>query len=88
MTVYLGVVISILTIVLLLGLLRLCVGSTRLDLISSLQLFGTLGVAVMILLAVYMDQSALFNVALVLALLAPTTTVILVRLGGVTDDEH
>ncbi|RRS08182.1 multiple resistance and pH regulation protein F [Pseudoalteromonas sp. J010] len=88
MTTYLSVSIGILILALLIGLLRLCFSSTRLDLISSLQLFGTLGVAVMVLLAVYLEQSALYNVALVLALLAPTTTVILVRLGGYNDEHH
>ncbi|MCG7535096.1 MrpF/PhaF family protein [Pseudoalteromonas sp. OOF1S-7] len=78
---YLNLAISILTLALLGGLWRLWLGPSKLNRILSLQLFGTIGVAILALLAVVYQQSALFNVALVLALLAPTATVILVKMG-------
>ncbi|WP_046003141.1 monovalent cation/H+ antiporter complex subunit F [Pseudoalteromonas rubra] len=78
---YLNLAVTVLTLTLLGGLWRLWLGPSKLNRILSLQLFGTIGVAILALLAVVYQQSALFNVALVLALLAPTATVILVKMG-------
>ncbi|QPB83101.1 multiple resistance and pH regulation protein F [Pseudoalteromonas rubra] len=81
MSEYLNWMVTVLTLVLLGGLWRLWLGPSKLTRILSLQLFGTVGVAILALLAVVYQQSALFNVALVLALLAPTATIILVKMG-------
>jgi len=53
-----------------LGLLRALVGPSLADRMLSVQLLGTGGVALLLLLSVLLGQPALIDVALVLALLA------------------
>ena len=69
------------------GLVRVARGPTLADRILVAQLFGTTGVAVLLLRAADPGMSSLRNVALVLAILAPITVVALVgqaagRSGG------
>jgi multicomponent Na+:H+ antiporter subunit F len=61
------------------GLPRLLRGPTTADRMLALQLFGTTGVAVLLLLAKAWHNPALLDVALVFALLAPVAVVALVR---------
>jgi multicomponent Na+:H+ antiporter subunit F len=61
------------------GLVRVARGPTFADRVLVAQLFGTTGVAVLVLLAAAPGQAALRAVALVFALLAPTTCVAFVR---------
>jgi multicomponent Na+:H+ antiporter subunit F len=56
------------------GLIRVVRGPTRSDRMLAAQLFGTTGVAVLLILAVAMEQPALQDVALVFALLATVAT--------------
>jgi multicomponent Na+:H+ antiporter subunit F len=61
----LGLVLS-----LLLGLLRVLMGPSDGDRMLAVQLIGTVGVALLLLLGALFDQPALTDVALLLALLA------------------
>ncbi len=57
------------------GLVRIARGPTPADRILAAQLFGTTGVAILLLLAQALEQPALRDVALVFALLAAMTVV-------------
>lgn len=69
----------ILLLTVLAGLTRVAQGPTLADRILVTQLFGTTGVAVLLLLAPDPGRSALRNVALVFALLAAVTVIAFVR---------
>jgi multicomponent Na+:H+ antiporter subunit F len=69
-----------------LGLLRLLRGPTNVDRLMSAQLFGTGGIAALLLLAVAKDEPAIVDVAVSLALLAAFASVAFV-LGSVSADE-
>lgn len=64
------------------GFLRILRGPTRSDRMLAAQLFGTSGVAVLLLLAQVMDNPALIDVGLVFALLAAMTVVAFVQRSG------
>lgn len=61
------------------GLGRIWLGPTAADWMLAAQLFGSTGVAMLLLLAEGLGKSALRDVALVLALLAAMATVVFVR---------
>jgi multicomponent Na+:H+ antiporter subunit F len=71
---------AFLLLTVLVGLVRVARGPTLADRFLVAQLFGTTGVAVLLILAADPGMSALRNVALVFAILAPVTVVALVRL--------
>ncbi len=81
MTVYLTVTIVLLLLILLWGLWPIVRGPTAADRMLAAQLFGTLGVAILMLLATLAQQTAVFNAALVLALLAPLVLIAFVKLA-------
>ena len=62
------------------GLWRLVKGPTRADRMLAVQLFGTTGAAVLMLLAQGQNQPALIEAALVLAVLAAVISAALVQL--------
>lgn len=64
------------------GLVRVVRGPSRADSMLAAQLFGTTGVAILLLLAEALAAPALRDAALVLALLAILATVAFVRGGG------
>jgi multicomponent Na+:H+ antiporter subunit F len=64
------------------GLVRILRGPARGDRMLAAQLFGTTGVAVLVVLAEAMGEPALRDVALVFALLAVVNTVVFVRRAG------
>ena len=79
----------------LLGLVRVLRGPTGADRMLAAQLFGTGGVALLLILAHAMKLPSLLDVALVYALLAATANVVFVRRQWHTDngtegktDEH
>lgn len=82
MSMYLTLITGLLLLTLLAGLGRVMRGPTAADRMLAAQLFGTVGVAVLMLLAIVQQQAALLNVALVLALLAPLTLITFVKLAG------
>lgn len=61
------------------GLVRVFVGPTPADRMLAAQLFGTSGVAILLLLAQAAEAPALRDAALIFALLAALTTVAFVR---------
>jgi multicomponent Na+:H+ antiporter subunit F len=70
------------------GMLRIWRGPVAADRMLAVQLFGTEGVAILLLLAHGLDEPALRNVALVFAILAPLAMVAFVqRSRGVEKEE-
>lgn len=69
----------VLLVTIVLGLARILSGPSRVDRMLAAQLFGTTGVAVLLLLAQGLDQPALRDVALVFALLATVTVVAFIQ---------
>lgn len=65
------------------GLVRAILGPTRGDRMIAIQLFGTAGVAVLLVLAEALGNPALRDVALVFALLASVVVVAFVERGWV-----
>lgn len=61
------------------GLIRILLGPTAADRMLAAQLFGTSGVAVLLLLAEATAQPALRDIALTFALLAAVATVVFVQ---------
>ncbi len=82
MSVYLTGLAGVLLAILLVGLGRVMRGPSVADRMLAAQLFGTAGVAVLMLLAMVQRQEALLNSALVLALLAPLSVIAFVKLAG------
>jgi multicomponent Na+:H+ antiporter subunit F len=70
------------------GLVRVLRGPTPTDRLMAAQLFGTTGVAILLLLAEALREPALRNVALVFALLAVLATVAFVRRAPTLADEE
>jgi multicomponent Na+:H+ antiporter subunit F len=68
------------------GLVRVLRGPTLADRVLTAQLFGSTGVAILLILAEELDTPALRNVALVLALLAAVVVVAFVRHAGSSPD--
>jgi multicomponent Na+:H+ antiporter subunit F len=64
------------------GLARVLRGPTRSDRMLAAQLFGTTGVAILLVLAQAASRPALRDVALVFALLAAVNAVVFVRHAG------
>lgn len=64
-----------------LGLVRVLCGPGRVDRLLAIQLVGTSGTAVLLVLGEWLAQPALLDVALLLALLAAVTGAALVQLG-------
>lgn len=82
MDTFLSIAAALLIAFLLAGLLRVIRGPGRTDRMLASQLFGSTGVAVLMMLAIVKQQPALLNAALVLALLAPLTLMTFIVLGG------
>jgi len=72
------VVLLLLTIVV--GLGRVVLGPGRVDRLLAIQLFGTTGTALLLVMAQWQAQPALRDVALVLGLLAAVVSAALVQL--------
>jgi len=69
------------------GLVRVVLGPTPADRMVVAQLFGTTGVAVLLLLAAASGEESLRDAALVLALLAVVISVAFVKRGWIRTDE-
>lgn len=81
------VLAGILLLTILAGLWRVVRGPSRADRLLAIQLFGTTGTAVLLVLAEAQGQSALRDAALVLALLAAVVSAALVQyLRGQNDE--
>jgi len=79
LTIALLVALNLLLLSLFIGLIRAWLGPGVEDRFSAILLVGTGGVAVLLLLAILLQLEALYDVALVLALLAVVGTVALTQ---------
>lgn len=70
---------AVLLVTILAGLWRVAKGPTRTDRLLAVQLFGTSGTALLLLMAHWLEQPALLDAALVLALLAAVLSAALVQ---------
>lgn len=77
MTIFLLVALNLLVLSLLIGLIRAWLGPSVQDRFSAVLLLGTGGVSILFILAILLQLEALYDVALVLALLAVVGTVAL-----------
>lgn len=73
-------VATVLLLTILVGCWRVWHGPTIADRLLAVQIFGTAGIAVVVLLAHWFDKPALLEVALILALLAAVVAMALVQL--------
>ena len=85
LTIALLIALIILLSSLFIGLIRVWLGPTVEDRFSAILLIGTGGVAILLILANLLQVSALYDVALVLALLAVVGTVALTQSGNTHD---
>jgi len=70
------------------GLIRIFRGPTAADRMLAAQLFGTGGVAILLILAQAMQMPSLVDVALIYALLAAVTMVVFVRRQWGSHEKH
>ncbi len=73
---------ALLVLTIVTGLLRVAKGPTEADRMLGAQLFGTTGVAVLLLLGEALEATAYWDVALVFAVLAAITAIAFVRRAG------
>lgn len=85
-TFYLGVACFLL-LTMVLGLVRVFMGPRQEDRLVAVQLFGTTGVAVLLLLAAALDAPAVRNTAMLFAVLAVLAVVAFVH-GSRNDSDH
>lgn len=71
---------ALLLVTILIGLGRVVLGPGRVDRLLAIQLFGTTGAALLLVLAQWHDQPAFRDVALLLGLLAAVVSAALVQL--------
>lgn len=71
---------SLLLLTIVIGLGRVLLGPGRVDRLLAIQLFGTSGTALLLVMAQWQDQPALRDVALLLGLLAAVVSAALVQL--------
>jgi multicomponent Na+:H+ antiporter subunit F len=71
---------ALLLLTIIIGLGRVVRGPGRVDRLLAIQLFGTTGTALLLVLAQWQSQSALRDVALLLGLLAAVASAALVQL--------
>lgn len=83
MEAFYGAVVLVLIVCLLGGLIRILYGPDNSNRMLAAQLFGTIGVTIMLLLAVIQENQVLANVALVLVLLASITVIAFLKLAEV-----
>ena len=87
MSEFLAVSALVLVLSLFLGLLRVLRGPSAGDRMLAMQLIGTTGVGLLLLLSLLLDQAALIDVALILALLAAVAAAAFTGQRAATGDE-
>jgi len=86
MTTWLLLAALVLLLTIAAGMIRIMRGPSAADRMQAAQLFGTTGVAILLLLTYALEMPVLTNVALVFALLGMVAAVAFVRMR-VTEDE-
>ena len=71
---------ALLLLTIMIGLGRVVLGPARVDRLLAIQLFGTTGTALLLVLAQWQEQPALRDVALLLGMLAAVASAALVQL--------
>lgn len=71
---------ALLLLTIAIGLVRVVLGPKRVDRLLAIQLFGTAGTALLLVMAQWQEQPALRDVALLLGLLAAVASAALVQL--------
>jgi len=79
MTLFLTLALIVLILSLCIGLIRIFLGPTLEDRIMSVQLMGTTGVGILLILGLLLDMPASIDIALVLAMLAAISVAALTR---------
>lgn len=82
MTAFYLAIATFLLLTIVAGLYRVVRGPTPADRMIAAQLFGTTGLAIVLLLGAAMDEPAIIDVAVVFAVLAALAAVAFVRCGG------
>jgi multicomponent Na+:H+ antiporter subunit F len=83
MSIIYGVLSIILLISLLVGVVRIFLGPTQADRMLAAQLFGSVGVAILLLQSAFTQNWVLMDVALFLSILASITAIAFVKLGEI-----
>jgi len=88
MPLFLTLALIVLILSLCIGLIRIFLGPTLEDRIMSVQLMGTTGVGILLILGLLLDMPASIDIALVLAMLAAISVAALTRrkATGAKDD--
>jgi multicomponent Na+:H+ antiporter subunit F len=87
MTIFLTLTLLVLVLSLCIGLIRIFRGPTLEDRIMSVQLMGTTGVGLLLVLGLLLEMPASIDIALVLAMLAAISVVALTRREAGTHDD-
>jgi multicomponent Na+:H+ antiporter subunit F len=87
MSAFLSGIIVFLLLNILVGTLRLVIGPSPADRMLAVQLFGTTGMGVLLVMSIAFEQPLLINIALVFALLAVMTLTAFVRRASTPDPE-
>ena len=87
MTMFLTLTLLVLVLSLCIGLIRIFRGPTLEDRIMSVQLMGTTGVGLLLVLGLLLEMPASIDIALVLAMLAAISVVALTRREAGTHDD-
>lgn len=86
-SVYIGVIATLL-ICLFGGVLRVLVGPDNANRMLALQLFGTIGVTLVIILAFLLEFELLINLALILTLLGSVTVIAFLKIAEHSEQQH
>ena len=74
-------VVLVLILCLVIGLIRVLVGPDNANRMLAAQLFGTIGITIVVVLSVLQDNEVIANVALVFTLLASITVIAFLKLA-------
>lgn len=81
MNIFYIVVVVILLLCLIVGLIRVLVGPDNANRMLAAQLFGTIGITIVIVLSVLQNNEVITNIALVFTLLASITVIAFLKLA-------
>ena len=81
MNIFYIIVVAVLLLCLIVGLIRVLVGPDNANRMLAAQLFGTIGITIVIVLSVLQNNEVITNVALVFTLLASITVIAFLKLA-------
>ena len=86
MEIFYTAVVLVLILCLIIGLIRVLVGPDNANRMLAAQLFGTIGITIVVVLSVLQDNEVIANVALVFTLLASITVIAFLKLAEQPSD--